>query len=52
MSAQFVTDVATDDSPYPNQHGMRWKMLEEWDVDMSQLVPVPEHVRLYTTHPS
>ncbi|KAH6917142.1 hypothetical protein BKA70DRAFT_1251433 [Coprinopsis sp. MPI-PUGE-AT-0042] len=42
MPAQSLTEPAIDDPPYPDQHGMRWKMLDEWDVNMSQLVPVPE----------
>jgi len=30
--------------PYPEEEGYRWRVIQEWDVHLDDLIPLPEEV--------
>lgn len=32
--------------PYPDEPGYRWRLIQEWDVNLQELVPLPDDVSL------
>ncbi|KAG2023201.1 hypothetical protein CC2G_000882 [Coprinopsis cinerea AmutBmut pab1-1] len=38
--------------PYPNERGFMWKVLDEWDVHLGELIPVPVEAKDHAEFPS